>query len=317
MEQSKFSTKCAGIDVSKAQLDAGLARAEDRTSVANREDAFEALGTWLKTRGIVRVGIEATGGYERAVVEWLRAAGFEVIVFQPKEVRLFARFRRIRAKTDKIDARVIALAAAYVDGVKAANDPRLAELAERLTAYEQAADMLALAKTHREHITLADLKASKAEEIKLLTDRKKALKKDLLKRLKLQADLMQRYRLLRSIPGIGELISAALVIRMPELGQMEHGQAPSLIGVAPFNRDSGKHVGKRFIQGGRSRPRRHLYMAALTAKRTKGMFHTLEQRLLAAGKEKKVAIVAVMRKLIEAANLVLKRQTPWTKTVPA
>jgi len=317
MEQMKLTTNCAGIDVSKRRLDVGLPFSQEAGDFSNAEAGFVALEAWLRARGVRRVGMEATGGYEQALCQHLQAAGFEVMVFQPKEVRMFARFRRIKAKTDKIDARVIGLAAMYVEAVKAANDPRLNELAERLTAYEQAADQLKRMKTCREHVRLADLKADYAAEIARLAERKKRLARDLLRRLQAHDDLVRRYRLLRSIPGFGPLIAAVLVIRMPELGDLEQGQAASLIGVAPFSRDSGQQSGRRFIQGGRERPRTFLYLAALAAKRSAGLFKALHDRLLAAGKLKKVAIVAVMRKLIEAANLVLKRQQPWIKAIPA
>ena len=160
MEQSKSSTKVGGVDVSKAKLDVAVHGLEDMTEVANDAEGFAVLGAWLKVRGVVRVGLEATGGYERALLTWLRANGFEVVVHQPLEVRLFARLKRLRAKNDRLDARLIAAATAQVDTVRAAADPLLAELAERMTAYEQASDQLAQLKTYLEHVTLPDLRAT-------------------------------------------------------------------------------------------------------------------------------------------------------------
>jgi transposase len=127
------------------------------------------------------------------------------------------------------------------------------------------------------------------------------------------ADLAQRLRLLTSLPGFGPVVAASLVIRMPELGAMKKGQAAALIGVAPFDRDSGQWKGQRFISGGRDRPRRMLYLAALAAKTFDPAFKAFAQALIGRGKPKKVAIVAVMRKLIEAANLILARATPWQR----
>jgi transposase len=309
----------AGIDIAKAHLDVAVHGGVDEARFANDAAGGEALADWLKARNVTRVGMEATGGYERAVLNLLQARGFETVLHQPLEVRLFARLKRRKAKTDRLDARLIAAATAQVDAVKAAADPRLEELAMRLTAYEQAADLLAQARTYREHTRLADLRAGLDEQIAALAARKKALLADLIARIGEHADLRKRFDLLLSLPGVGKTVAAALLIRMPELGAMERGQSASLLGVAPFNRDSGKTVGEAFIQGGRARPRRLVYLAALAAKRSDKTLNAFAAGLLARGKPPKVVLVAVMRKLIEAANLVLKRATPWSeqKTKPA
>lgn len=316
MEQGKSSTKVAGIDAAKAKLDVAVHGLEDMTQAANTPAGFAELIGWLRARDVVRVGIEATGGYERAVVAWLQANGFEVVIHQPLEVRLFARLKRRRAKNDRIDARLIAAATAQIDTVKAAADPLLVELAERMTAYEQASDQLAQLKTYLEQVTLADLRATYETQMRQTRAWKLHLLRDLLGRLRARPDLARRYALLTSLPGVGPVVAASLVIRMPELGALAHGQAASLIGVAPFDRDTGQHKGQRHIIGGRARPRRLIYLAALAAKRCDPSLRAFAQRLLAAGKPPKVALVAIMRKLIEAANLVLSRGTPWI-TSPA
>ncbi|MDB5470875.1 MAG: transposase family protein, partial [Caulobacter sp.] len=133
---------------------------------------------------------------------------------------------------------------------------------------------------------------------------------------KAEPDLLARFRLLISLPGVGPIVAASLVIRMPELGAMKRGQPAALLGVAPFDRDSGQLKGQRFIAGGRARPRRMVYIAALSAKRFDPALKAFAQRLADAGKPAKPIIVAVMRKLIEAANLVLARQQPWVKHQP-
>lgn len=311
MEQVKSTTKIAGIDVAKAKLDVAVHGEEAELQVANTEAGFVELVARLKAHGVHRVGLEATGGYERAVVAWLQAQGFEVVVHQPLEIRLFARLKRRRAKNDRIDARLIAAATVQVDTVKAAADPLLVELAERMTAYEQASDQLAQLKTYLEQVTLPDLKASYAAQLRHARVWKFDLLRDLLKRIKARPDLARRYDLLTSLPGVGTVVAACLVIRMPELGSLTPAQAAALIGVAPFDRDTGQYKGQRHIAGGRSRPRRMLYLAALAAKRCDPTLRAFAQRLIAAGKPAKVAITAVMRKLIEAANLVLARGAPW------
>jgi transposase len=313
MERCERSTKIGGIDVGKRQLDAAVHGGGEGFTAANDAAGWEALVAWLKERDVGRVGLEATAGYERGVRARLEAAGLEVVVHQPLEVRLFARLKRLRAKTDQIDAALIAAATAQVDTVRAAQDPRLAELAERLTAYEQISDQLAQLKTFMEHVALPDLTASLEEQIEVLRQLKIRLGQQIMARIKAFADLATRWTLLQSLPGVGPIVAASLVIRMPELGALKRGQPASLVGVAPFDRQSGQWRGQSFIGGGRSRPRRMLYLAAVAAKRFDPGFKAFANRLIAAGKPTKLAIVAVMRKLIEAANLVLSRQQPWLR----
>ena len=313
MERQQSSTKVAGIDVGKRGLDVAVHGLEDDLRVKNEPAGCSELIAWLKVREVGRVGLEATGGYERGVRVALEAAGLEVVVHQPIEIRRFAQLKRWRAKSDRLDARLIAAATAQIEAVKAAQDPRLVELAERLTAYEQITDQIVELKTFLESVTLKDLAALLRTQLRSLERTKARLSLDLLRRIKAEADLLARFRLLTSLPGIGAIVAASLVIRMPELGAMRRGQAASLIGVAPFDRDSGQWKGLRFIAGGRSRPRRMLYLAAVTAKRFDPDLKAFAERLLARGKAKKLVIVAVMRKLIEAANLVLGRGQPWLK----
>ena len=263
------------------------------------------------------MGLEASGGYERAVAEALRAAGFEVVVHQPAEVRAFAKFKRIRAKNDPLDAKVIALATTQVEAVRAANDPRLVELAEWFTAYEQAADRLAQMKTCLEHVTLPELKEALLAQLRQAQLWKAELLRKIVQRIRAWPDLAHRYALLQSLPGCGPVVAASLLIRMPELGALPRGRAASLIGVAPWDRDTGQSKGQRHIAGGRGRPRRMLYIAGLAASRFDQALAAFAQRLRAAGKPPKVVITAIMRKLVEAANLILARGTPWVSNTTA
>lgn len=314
MEQGKITTKVAGVDVSKRHLDVAVHGEAGGARFDNTPEGHAMLAAWLAGRGVARVGLEATGGYEKGLLEELQSRGFAMVRHQPLEVRLFARLKRKRAKNDKIDARLIAAATAQVEAIKAAADPCLSELAERMTAYEQAADLLAQARTYREHTRLADLRTELDGMIRVLAARKKALAADLIVRIRSHADLAARFDLLRSLRGFGPINAAALVIRMPELGAMKRGQAAALLGVAPFDCDSGDRKGQRFVSGGRMRPRRLVYMAALAARRMDPSLKAFADRMAAAGKPPKVILVAIMRKLIEAANLVLKRGTPWVPT---
>lgn len=312
MEQRQSSMRIAGIDVGKRRLDVATHGLEDATAVTNDAVGVNELIAWLKAREVGRVGLEASGGYERRLRAALQQAGFEVVVHQPLEVRRFAQLKRWRAKNDRLDARLIAAATAQVEAVKAAQDPALADLAERLTAYEQASDLAAQLKTFLESVTLNDLARTLRAQLRALTRLKARLLAELLRRLKANAALLARFRLLISLPGVGPVVAASLAIRMPELGGLRKGQAASLIGVAPFDRDSGQWKGLRFISGGRARPRRMLYLAALAAKRCDPQLRAWAHDLAARGKPAKLVTVAVMRKLIEAANLVLHRGQPWS-----
>jgi len=316
MEQMQSNTKVAGIDVGKGRLDGAVHGLEDQIVVANTATGISELIAWLKAQEVGRVGMEASGGYERQAMAALHDAGFEVVLHQPLEVRLFARLKRLKAKSDRMDARLIAMATAQVEAVRAAQDPRLHDLSERLTAYEQVTNQAGELKTFMEHVTLKDVARALRAQIASLDRLKQKLIDEILKRIRAHPDLSRRLQLLRSLPGVGPVVAASLVVRMPELGAMTRGQAASLLGVAPFDRDSGQFKGMRFIAGGRSRPRRLMYLAALAAKRCDDGFKAFATRLLDRGKPPKVVLVAVMRKLIEAANLVLARDRPWEKAVP-
>lgn len=315
MKPTDYTTIIAGLDIGKLYLDADLANGSDHKKFANKDNNFKDLVLWLRQHKVTRIGMEATGGYERNVAEFLINNGFEVVIHQPFEVKRFAQFMRARAKNDKADAKIIAQATASKDCQLSSYDKDLSELSELMTLYEHTAELLSRAKAFSESLRLkkakifnekikANLAKAKAEIIATISDK-----------IKNNQNLKQRAELLKSIPGIGEIVAASLLIRVPELGHLNHGQAASLIGVAPFDRDSGAHNGKRIIGGGRARPRRHLYIAALAAKRkTSCHFKIMSERLKANGKPPKVIIVAIMRKIIEAANLVLKRNQPWTNT---
>jgi transposase len=305
-----------GVDVGNHRLDGAIEGMGSQLETGNDPQGIAKLVDWFVEHGVGRVGIEATGGYERKLRAALEAAGIAVVVHQPLEVKLYGRLVRQQAKTDACDARLIAAATAAIKRQPRAGDPLLTQLSERLTAYEKIADMLMSLKTFKESLSLGDLGQMADDQIAHLTRLKRGLALALVKAIKADPKLRSRYDLLISLPGIGPIVAASLVIRMPELGSMQRGQAASLIGVAPHARDSGTHKGERFISGGRSRPRRMLYLAALAARRYDNSLKGFADRLRTAGKPPKLVIVAIMRKLIETANLVLKRAQPWAKQRP-
>jgi transposase len=242
----------------------------------------------------------------------LRAAGLEVVVFQPMQVKAYARFKLQRAKSDPIDAVLIAQCTAACDRVRDAPDPRLAAFAEHLTMIEQIEDDIARAKVRRERYRDPRLKRMIEDEIKQKAALKRAELRLLLKAVRAHKDLARKLHLLHSIQGVGERTALALVIRMPELGRLSREQAASLLGVAPFIHESGRYKGQRRTGGGRARARTSLFAAALAAARQwNPALIALYDRLTKAGKPHALAIVACVRKLIIYANTVLAQDRPW------
>jgi transposase len=315
-EHSRESAS-AGIDVAKATLEVAVHGDTVTQQVGNDAAGHRALIAALGARGVRRVGLEASGPYSTAIAAGLVEAGFEVILFEPRQLLGYRRFRRRHAKNDRIDALLIAAAAAAEDGRRHAPDARLAPLAERLRLIEQLGADIARSKTRLESYGDAACRRALESAIAWLERRRKAALADLLARLRRQADLAQRFDLLLSIPGIGELSALTLVIRMPELGRMTRAEAAALAGVAPFDDDSGQRRGERHIAGGRAPLRRALYLAAFAGTRWNSALKETYERLTGGGKAHKIAVIACARKLLAIANAVLARGTPWSKERPA
>lgn len=307
-------TTTAGIDTSKLKLDIALHARSERWQVANALPGWRTLAAHLAKAGVSRVGIEATGGYERGVVEHLRAAGFVVLVLQPMQVKAYARVHLRRAKNDALDAVLIAACAAAIEQPRIAPDPRLAQLTGYPTFLEQIEEDIARFKTRLEHVDAPRLRRLVANDIARLKARRAAQILVIERQLRAHPDLARRLDLVLSIPGIGQRTALALIIRMPELGQVSREEAAALAGLAPFDDDSGKHKGQRHIAGGRSRLRRSLYAAALPAAfRWNKALVALYARLTARGKAHNSALIACARKLLIYANTVVQRGAPWTE----
>lgn len=312
MAQTSIPT--AGIDTSKGKLDIAVHGRNGCWEVSNGLAGWRKLAQLLSKAGVKRVGIEATGGYERSVVEHLRAAGFVVLVLQPIQVKAFGRSRLRRAKNDTLDAALIAACAASLEEVRSAPDPRLVELAEQLTFLEQIEEDIKRFKTRLEHIAEPKLRRIVLDDIARLKARRLAQIRHIAKQLRAHHDLAVRLDLVMSIPGIGERTALALLVRMPELGRISREEAAALAGLAPFDNDSGQHKGQRRIAGGRARLRRSLFAAALPAAfRWNKAVMALYARLTAAGKAHNAALIACARKLLIYANTVVQRGTPWTE----
>jgi transposase len=310
---AKHTTICAGIDTGKRKLDIAIDGRAEQLQVNNTAHGHEKLIAWLRQHRVKRIGIEASGGYERAVVAALRRNRFVVVVFQPAQVRAYAAFHLQRAKNDKIDAALIASCTAAVKKIHAPPDPRLEPFADHLTMIDQISEDIARLKTRREPCRDPRIRQLWKEEIARLKKLEKTELKSLVAAIRVHHDLAQRLDLIHSIDGIGLRTAVAILVRMPEIGRITREQAAALAGLAPYDDDSGNLVGVRHIAGGRERLRGALYAAAFAA-----AFHwntqliALYKRLNRAGKLHKVALIACARKLLIFANTVVARGTPWT-----
>ena len=316
---TKSNTLTAGIDTAKDKLDIAVHGRKGTITVANDETGWKELADYLSEAGVERVGIEATGGYERGVIRALQNAGFTVHMLQPLQVRAFATLHLKRAKNDRIDAALIAACTAMLGAQnRTPADQRFDALMDHLTFIEQIEEDIACFKTRLEHICDKRLRRIVEADIRRFEKQRAGEIKRLLGELRLHADLAKRFELVLSIPGIGERTALAVVVRMPELGQVSREQAASLAGLAPFVHQSGKRAGESHIGGGRARLRRSLYAAALPAAfRWNPALKALYQRLIGRGKAHAAALVACARKLLVFANTVVARGTPWEERTPA
>jgi transposase len=302
----------AGIDTSKVKLDVAVHGRAEGWQVANTLAGWRRLAAVLTGAAVTRVGIEASGGYECGVVDYLRDQGFSVLVLQPAQVKAYGRLQLRRAKNDRLDAVLIAACAAMIDDQRIEPDRRLAKLARHLTFVEQIEEDVARFKVRLEHVDDPRHRRMMLADIARLKRRRAAELVRIVAVLRAHDDLARRLDLVLSIPGIGERTAVALIVRMPELGRISREKAAALAGLAPFDHDSGKHKGERHIAGGRSRLRRSLFAAALPA-----AFHwnkaliDLYSRLVKRGKAHNEALIACARKLLIYANTVVQRGTPW------
>jgi transposase len=308
---SQSSTIVAGIDTGKDFLDVALEPGGEPFRVRNDASGWGEAIARLRGAGVDRVGLEASGGYERGALAALQQAGLRTVLHQPMQVRLFAKKQLQRAKNDRLDARVIAGFTVLVHPERLPADPRLQALGDHLVYVEQIGEDIARLKTRLEHQHDPRLAQQIAADIASLKQRQTAERRHLVAGLRQDPGLARRLDLVLSIPGIGLPTALALVIQMPELGAISREQAAALVGLAPFDHDSGKHKGQRHIAGGRAHPRKALFAAALPAAyQWNPQLIALYRRLLAKGKAHKQALIACARKLLIFANTVLARNTP-------
>ena len=307
-----METKFVGIDVSKLTLDFDCLPVSVSRQFANDAVGIAALVALLQDSGVERIVIEATGGYETAVVSALAVAKLPVVVVNPKQVRDFAKAMGHFAKTDKLDAKVLALFGERMKPpLRTLADEAQRALANVLNRRLQLVTMRA-----QEKGRLATVPAVARKDIELhiawLDKRIAKLEINLGDRLKKSPVWCHKAELLESAPGVGEVTTFSLLADLPELGTLNRQRISALVGLAPFPDDSGKRQGQRYIRGGRAEVRCVLYMATLSAKTHNPAIKAMFDRLIAAGKPFKLAMTACMRKLLTILNAMLKKNEPWT-----
>jgi transposase len=301
-----------GIDVCKARLDVALLPRGEALSLTNDEEGIEALTEKLVEASATLVVLEATGGYERPLVAALAASQIAVAVLNPRQARDFAKATGRLAKTDKIDALVLArFAEAIRPTPKAPPEAEALEFQAILARRRQIIGMMVAEKNRLGASTSKKVRSRLEAHIRWLEKELARIDRDLEEVINQSPTFKENEALLRSVPGVGPVLSRTLLAELPELGSLSPRELSALVGVAPLNRNSGIFRGRRSVWGGRAKVREALYMGALIASRHNPHIKTFYERLVASGKPKKVALVACMRKLLTILNAVLRDRTPW------
>jgi transposase len=303
----------AGIDVSKAWLDIALYPEQDTATLhleRSAPDCFARLAGWLAQHEVGRIGLEASGGYETEVIDALAARGFTVIRFNACRIRKFAQVIGRLAKNDRADAKVIAHATAVLPVSQTGRRAKaLDPLVEWLTYRQQLCDARQTCLNQLEHVRDATIRRQIQVHVAGLTRRIEAIGRTLAQLVAANPAWAEAARRLRTVPGVGPILAMSLLAFLPELGHLSGRKIAALVGIAPFDADSGTWHGRRHIRGGRGGLRDVLYMAALVAKRHNPVIAGFAKRL--AGKPAKVIIVACMRKLLVILNAILCQGTDW------
>ena len=312
---TKIAESYVGIDISKARLDIHLLPQGRAWSLARDQAGLAELVRRLSGLEVGLVVLEATGGYERAVMAALQAAGLPLARVNPRQVRDFARATGQLAKTDKLDAQTLARYAQCLrPRTTPPPGPQHARLQALVTRRQQLVQMRTAEKTRLAQADLPDLRDTILALVSVLSKQILAIETQIQQNIQNNNAWRQKDRLITSLPGLGPLTAATLIALMPELGNISRHQAAALAGLAPLNRDSGTFRGTRAIWGGRANLRKALYMPALTATRCNPTLKAFYKRLIEKGKKPKVALTAVMRKLIIIINAIIRDQKSWQQT---
>jgi transposase len=305
-----------GIDVSAKQLDVAILPDCIHFTITHTDDGIASLVPRLQDLGPQIVVLEATGGYEIQLAYAMSEAGLPVVIMNPRVLRHFAKSTGKLAKTDKLDAQVLAhYAQAIQPPVRPLKNPQQSELATLMSRRRQLRDMIVMEENRRRTST-PKVRHNIDQHLAYLRQLLKDLDREIQDFIRRTPLWHEKAAILQQVKGIGPKLSASLIADLPELGSLPGRQLSALAGVAPMNRDSGQWRGKRTIQGGRPAVRQALYMAALVASRHNPVIREFYQRLRAAGKPAKVALTACMRKLLIILNAMLKNRTHWNQQLP-
>jgi transposase len=306
-------TQSVGVDISKDFLDVATYPAGEAIRFANGAKGHCALLKWLKAFEVIRVVFEATGAYHCLFERTLAEAGLPMVKVNPRRARRFAEASGTLAKTDRCDAAMLArMGSALELEPRPVVSQTIDELKELLGARDALIKDRVAALNRQKTVLSPLLKRQLAQRLRQIDAQIDAIDQQQKKLRSADSDVQERYKILSSIPGVGDVTANVLIVEMPELGQLDQGQAASLAGLAPIAQDSGKSSGKRSIRGGRSRARQALYMPALSAVRFYPECKAKYDAMIKAGKPKKVALVAIMRKLAVLANALLRDSRKWT-----
>lgn len=307
----RSSQRNIGVDVSKPLLDVHIHELDLYWQQPNNADGIRQFIAQVRRYKLTRILVEATGGYERHLVEACAEKGLPIVIVKPLQVRQFANAQGILAKTDKIDARLIAQFGAVIQPEIRPIQSKTIRLIRDLLARKRQLNEMRTQELNRLQKASKVLQASHRQVIALF-DRQIATLNDKLANSITQVDEWDNtYRLLKTVPGIGDGVAFTLLGELPELGQLSHRQISALCGLAPFNRDSGQTLGKRRIKGGRAPVRTVLYMAMMSAIQHNPTIRTFYERLVEKGKHKKVALTACMRKMITILNAMVRNNQVW------
>lgn len=311
----KITKISVGVDVSKSWLDVCLHPMNKMMRLDNSERAIKKLASQLAEYQVEQIVCESSGGYQKLLERILREEGFIVWCVAPQRIKGFILAAGVQAKTDKLDAQMIALFAAQIkpkhqiaaealsqDEIDLKSLGRRRSDLVRMRSNEKKTlnhpEQVSCRESIKAHIAYLNKEITKIDaQVKMIIEKNRALQ--------------EKSRIIASVLGIGPVTTASLLAEMPELGKLERGQAGALLGVAPYTRESGIHKGRAYIRHGRKNPRDNLYMATLNAARHVPAYREFYERIIAKGKARKVAIVAVMRKIIEVINILLRENVMW------
>ena len=306
-----METFYVGIDVSKDRLDVAVTPKERTWRVTNDEEGIIQLVAALKRLSPEIIVLEPTGGYESPVAAALATEGLNVAVVNARQIRDYARAVGRMAKTDKLDALIMAgFAATIKPKARPLGDAETLSIKAKVSRRRQLLEMLKAEKC-RLNTAHEDVKPNIRAHMAWLLKETSDIDSQLKQTIKTSSLWREKDELLQSVPGVGKVTSSTLLAELPELGKLNRKEIAALVGVAPLNRDSGLTKGKRIIWGGRASVRAALYMSVLSATRYNPVLHSFYQRLLANGKAKKVALVACMRRLLTILNAIIKNQRRW------